>query len=98
MGFTPSSLPLERLILDSQQKGKENLKIQSPRKNQEFRRLIKNCFSLTKHVPFESGLKINLLYYLKNSNIETTPFSVQSLSTSKKTPQKQSSFWQGTIQ
>lgn len=63
MGFTPGSLPLGSLILDSQQKEKENQKTKSPRKNQEFRRLIKNCFSLTKHVPFDSGIKINLLYY-----------------------------------
>lgn len=61
MGFTPGSLPLGSLILDSEQKG--NQKTKSPRKNQEFRRLIKNCFSLTKHVPFDSGIKINLLYY-----------------------------------
>lgn len=42
MGFTLGSLPLESLILDSQQKGKENKKTKSPRKNQELRRLIKN--------------------------------------------------------
>lgn len=60
MGFSPDSRPLEGLILNSQQKGKKR---KSPRKNQEFRRLIKNCFSLTKHVPFDSGLKINLLCY-----------------------------------
>lgn len=62
-GFTPGPLPLEDLILDSQQKGKEKKRESHTKKDQEFRRLIKNCFNLTKHVSFDSGLKINLLHY-----------------------------------
>jgi len=62
--FTPGPLPLEGLILHSQQKGKRKKKKRESHtnKNQEFRRLIKNCFSLAKRVSFDSGLKINLLH------------------------------------
>lgn len=60
-GFTP--LPLEGLIVDSQQKGKEKKRESHTKKSQEFRRLTKNCFNLTKHVSFDSGFKINLLHY-----------------------------------
>lgn len=57
--------PLKGLILDSQQKvkGKKKKRESHTKKNHEFRRLIKNCFNLAKHVSFDPGLKINLLHY-----------------------------------